>query len=83
MAAVSALLFEFDPVGINFEDNTDEYDPEAETIVIRALASPPLSVEQLTDVVHAEFVHWFGSDTAGPRASYVELAAELRRQELV
>ena len=31
---VSRLLFRADPVGINFETNTDEYDAEAETIVI-------------------------------------------------
>jgi hypothetical protein len=34
---VSALLFAADPVGINFDDNTDEYDLEAEMIVIRLL----------------------------------------------
>lgn len=31
---VSALLSRADPVGINFETNKDEYDAEAETIVI-------------------------------------------------
>ena len=25
---VSKLLFQHDPIGINFEDNTDEYEPE-------------------------------------------------------
>ena len=28
---VSAILFRHDPIGINFEYNTDEYDPEAGT----------------------------------------------------
>ncbi|MEQ7010134.1 hypothetical protein ABN028_28540 [Actinopolymorpha sp. B17G11] len=32
--SVSQILFRADPVGINFETNTDEYDAEAETIVI-------------------------------------------------
>src|SRR5438552_13976949 len=31
--ATIALLFRHDPVGINFEDNTDEYAPEAGTIL--------------------------------------------------
>jgi hypothetical protein len=32
---VSAILFRHDPIGINFEGNTDEYDPEAGTILPR------------------------------------------------
>jgi hypothetical protein len=31
----AALLYRHDPIGINFEDNTDEYEPEAETILPR------------------------------------------------
>jgi hypothetical protein len=30
--SVADILFRHDPVGINFEDNTDEYYPEARTI---------------------------------------------------
>ena len=30
-AAMSEALFEADPLGINFEINTDEYEPEVET----------------------------------------------------
>ena len=33
--SVSALLYRHDPVGINFEENTDEYEIEAETILQR------------------------------------------------
>jgi len=32
-AAITAVLFRHDPIGINFEINTDEYDPEAGTIL--------------------------------------------------
>lgn len=41
--SVAALLFRHDPVGINFDENTDEYQPEAETILprLRALATLP------------------------------------------
>jgi hypothetical protein len=34
----SAILFRHDPIGINFEDNTGEYDPEAGTILPRLAA---------------------------------------------
>jgi len=32
---LEAVLFEADPIGINFEDNTDEYRAEAESILLR------------------------------------------------
>ena len=34
---VSAILFHHDPIGINFETNSDEYDAEAQTIVLRSI----------------------------------------------
>jgi hypothetical protein len=33
--SVAAVLFEADPIRINFEINTDEYEPEAGTILPR------------------------------------------------
>ena len=75
---VSALLFRHDPIGINFEHNTDEYDPEADTIVLRLVdieSTPP--VDELQQVVHDEFVRWFG-DTAGPHAHYHAITVELQ-----
>lgn len=76
---ISALLFRHDPIGINFEDNTDEYDPEAETIVLRLVDSgTDLSVEQTEVVVHEEFVHWFGDGVAGPVDRYRKIAQEIR-----
>ncbi len=30
---VSGVMFEIDPMGINFEDNTDEYNPETDLIL--------------------------------------------------
>ncbi|MFJ8916848.1 hypothetical protein [Amycolatopsis sp. NPDC102389] len=32
VASIEVLLFRHDPIGINFEYNTDEYQPEAESI---------------------------------------------------
>jgi hypothetical protein len=56
-ATVAALLFESDPIGINFGDNTDEYEPEAGTILPR-LASAK-SVDDVQTIVDEEFSRWF------------------------
>ena len=61
--AMSQILFRADPVGINFETNTDEYDAEAETIVIGLPnARRP---EDVTALTHETFVQWFDAQVAG------------------
>jgi hypothetical protein len=74
--SVAALLFRHDPIGIAFDDkNTDEYEPEAGTILPR-----PRRCESHADalrVVHEEFVRWFGADIAGPEEWYAEIASEI------
>ena len=50
---LSRLLFEADPVGINFEDNTDEYDPEVGTILPRLEGAK--SIEDVQTILHQEF----------------------------
>jgi hypothetical protein len=35
------------------------------------------SVEEVTTVVHEEFVRWFGHDTAGPRHVYEAPAGKI------
>ena len=47
VAEISRLLFISDPMGINFEENSDEYDVEAETIV-PGFATPRLTSMQST-----------------------------------
>lgn len=69
---VSAILFEVDPIGINSDDNTDEYDPEAGTILPRLKTC--LTADDVRSVVHEEFVRWFGPDTAGEEDRYHEAA---------
>jgi hypothetical protein len=56
-------------------ENTDEYDPEAGTILPR-LQSCKSSADALR-AVHEEFVRWFGADTAGPQESYGNIASEI------
>lgn len=73
---LSGILFTHDPIGINFETNTDEYEPEVGTILPRLTeADSPIALRR---IIHEEFVRWFnGEDTAGPESSYEELAQEI------
>ena len=73
--AVSKTLFRADPIGIDFETNTSEDDPEAETIVIALRnASDPQDVLILTQRC---FVEWFDAETAGPPSRYTAVAEEI------
>jgi hypothetical protein len=72
---VEAILFDEDPIGINFEDNTDEYEPEVETIVPRLGACA--DADAVLTVVHEEFVRWFDPATAGPRERYGRIATRI------
>lgn len=71
---LSALLFRHDPICLNFETNTDEYDPEAETILPRLLECH--SEQGVLTVVHEEFNRWF-ADSAGSKERYTNIAAEI------
>jgi hypothetical protein len=73
--AVSNLMFLRDPIGIKFETNTDEYDPEAGTIIPRLERCA--SSDDVVVVLHEEFTQWFGVETAGDRSLYVELAKDI------
>jgi hypothetical protein len=66
VAAVERAIDEADPIGL-LEDGApaDEYATEIGTIVSRVLNAH--SVEEVTTVIHEEFVRWFGDETAGPR----------------
>ena len=75
---VTAILFEEDPIGINYEFNTDEYEPETGSILPRIGSCR--SAEELQRVVHEEFVRWFGAVTAGPFERYTRIAARIWRE---
>ena len=56
-AEISAVLFRHDPVGVNFESNTDEYETEAQWILVRpSEASGAVDVRRTAGEV---FDHWF------------------------
>lgn len=69
---VTAALFMDDPVGLNFEDNTDEYDTEAATILPRLRSCR--SALDVRNVVHQEFCRWFDASTAGPIERYTNVS---------
>ena len=73
--SVSDLMFEHDPIEINFETNTDEYDPEAGTVIYRLPTAN--NEDDVLDILHQEFVVWFGEDTAGNRNRYAGLASDI------
>jgi hypothetical protein len=75
--SVSSLLFQYDPLGINFETNTDEYDPEVGTILPRLRDCA--SEADVVRVVHEEFMRWFGEDSVGSADQYAEISAEIWR----
>src|SRR5215212_2767978 len=73
--SVAEILFRHDPAGINFEDNTDEYEPEARTILPRLRNCH--SADDVLAVVHEEFQRWFDPEIAGPRENYSTIANDV------
>jgi hypothetical protein len=72
---VTALLFQNDPMGINFGDNTDEYDSETGTILPRLADAK--SVDDVQTIVHEESCRWFDAEDAGPREKYGEASVKI------
>jgi hypothetical protein len=61
---LEALLFQEDPMGINFGDNADEYAPEVGSMLPKLQSR--CSVPDVRNVVHKEFARWFSPSDAGP-----------------
>ena len=72
---LSRILFAEDPIGINFKENTDEYEAEVGTILPRLRTCR--SVDDVGRVVHEEFVKWFDASTAGPLRKYETIARRI------
>ena len=69
---VSAALFAADPVGINSGGNTDEYDPQASTIIPRL--SEAHSADNVQVILFEDFIRWFGKESAGDIGRYEEVS---------
>ena len=73
---IETILRRHDPIGlIGMGAPEDEYDPEVGTILPRLKEAT--TEDQLKGIVHAEFVRWFGAETAGPVDLYTAPAREL------
>jgi hypothetical protein len=74
-ASISEALFEADPIGINFDHNTDEYEPEAAAIIPRLGSAK--SAEDVQTIVYEEFCLWFAPVNVGPREKYGPVSAKI------
>jgi len=74
-AEVSAIFFRHDPIGINFETNTDEYEPETGTVLARLKEAG--SARDLGRIIHEVFVLWFSPADAGPESRYTVIANDV------
>ncbi len=72
---VSALLFLYDPIHLNFDHNQDEYEPEAGAILPRLKNCH--SVAAVRQVVYEEFVRSFDPHIAGPEPDYQPIAEKI------
>jgi hypothetical protein len=72
---LKVLLFEEDPIGINFGDNSAEYEPEVGSILPLLAACRDLA--DIQSAVHREFCAWFGADMAGPLEKYARIASRI------
>ena len=72
---MAEILFRHDPLGINFEHNTDEYHPEVGTILPRLGSAT--SENEVLQIIHEEFIKWFDENIAGPTEKYADSAREI------
>jgi hypothetical protein len=74
-AAISEVLFEADPVGINFEINSHEYEPEVGTIIPRLSSAQP--AEDVQTIIYEDFCRWFGAEATWPREKYAAVSEKI------
>ncbi len=73
---LSELLYRHDPISLAAAGAPkDEYESEVGTIIPRL--KDATSVDDIRRIVHQEFSHWFGEDTAGPESAYTGIAHEI------
>jgi hypothetical protein len=72
---VSAVLFEEDPGEVNYVDNTDEYESEADLIV--PLLRDCSSAQDVQRVVHGVFLNMFSKETANPPSRFRRISERI------
>ena len=75
-AAVARAIDDADPIGLlGLGCPGDEYSPEIGTVVPRV--SKASSASEVRQILHEEFLAWFGEGTAGPQDAYETPAARI------
>lgn len=72
---LESILFTHDPIGLNLRYNSDEYRPEALTIMLRR--GEARSMEDVRRIVHEEFTRWFDPVIAGAQSRYERIAEDI------
>ena len=72
---LSAIIYRVDPVGLNVEENPDEYDPEARTLLPRL--GECRSVEDVDRVVRDELARWFTPEIVARSPTCDQLVEEI------
>ncbi len=73
--SITKIFAKYDPIGIAYESNPDEYDLEAKTI-LRKLDRCN-SVNDVTNIVYQDFKSWFFPDVIGERNNYIKISDEI------
>ncbi len=74
-AKVNALLFDADPMRLNFGDNTDEYQIEADHIV--EMLHTAQSANEVTDMVFQVFSACFGNEVTPRKETFSPVATKI------
>ncbi|KND47071.1 MAG: hypothetical protein AB199_01425 [Parcubacteria bacterium C7867-004] len=73
---VSMVLFEHDPIGLNFDDNVDEYELEAGMVMNRFPKAN--NIDELATIIFEVFVECFDKELATrKREVYQQIAKEV------
>jgi len=77
-AHITEVLYEYDLMDLaKYGAPSDEYDPEAATILVRYEQSEFTSTaEELAEIIREEFVEWFGEGITAT-TDYIKIADEI------
>ena len=68
-------MFKHDPMKINLETHTDEYDPEAGTVISRL--ETVTNQDDVATILHEALIDWIGVEIAGDRDRYIALVQDI------
>lgn len=70
-----SVFNKFDPIGIQEDENFDEYNPEIKAILSKTRKG--MNMVQLQELIYNVFVSWFDEETAGNKEEYENLTREV------